>query len=166
WLDYSYPADMSADGKTLLFDEEGGGGALDYSKADGLTYAVYLRKTYGSPAVLLGEGGAVALSPDGKWAIVQPQGSPTQLKLLPTGAGEPKDLTHDNINHTWARWFPDQKRILFTGNEPDKGVRLNVYDLQSGKTTAISPEGVHGTRSEEHTSELQSPDHLVCRLLL
>src|SRR5207244_13347986 len=23
-----------------------------------------------------------------------------------------------------------------------------------------------GTRSEEHTSELQSPDHLVCRLLL
>src|SRR5574344_2716989 len=25
---------------------------------------------------------------------------------------------------------------------------------------------VFGTRSEEHTSELQSPDHLVCRLLL
>src|SRR5438876_10023455 len=89
-----------------------GGGALDYSKSGGLTYAVYLRKTDGSPAVLLGEGGAVALSPDGKWAIVQPQGSPTQLKLLPTGAGEPKDLTHDNINHTWARWFPDRMRIL------------------------------------------------------
>src|SRR5258708_22738475 len=27
--------------------------------------------------------------------------------------------------------------------------------------------GLHlGARSEEHTSELQSPDHLVCRLLL
>src|SRR5258708_31487206 len=26
--------------------------------------------------------------------------------------------------------------------------------------------GTHGMRSEEHTSELQSPDHLVCRLLL
>src|SRR5258708_38398652 len=25
---------------------------------------------------------------------------------------------------------------------------------------------VHRQRSEEHTSELQSPDHLVCRLLL
>src|SRR5207244_11483879 len=24
----------------------------------------------------------------------------------------------------------------------------------------------YGSRSEEHTSELQSPDHLVCRLLL
>src|SRR5258708_29562398 len=25
---------------------------------------------------------------------------------------------------------------------------------------------IHALRSEEHTSELQSPDHLVCRLLL
>src|SRR5207244_13389890 len=25
---------------------------------------------------------------------------------------------------------------------------------------------IHDARSEEHTSELQSPDHLVCRLLL
>src|SRR5258708_21556961 len=28
------------------------------------------------------------------------------------------------------------------------------------------PEPRRGLRSEEHTSELQSPDHLVCRLLL
>src|SRR2546423_752546 len=35
--------------------------------------------------------------------------------------------------------FPDCRSYTF------KGVRLNVYDLQSGKTTAISPEGVHGT---------------------
>src|SRR5438552_12450538 len=28
------------------------------------------------------------------------------------------------------------------------------------------PKGLGHTRSEEHTSELQSPDHLVCRLLL
>src|SRR5438552_4989001 len=27
-------------------------------------------------------------------------------------------------------------------------------------------DSVHNDRSEEHTSELQSPDHLVCRLLL
>src|SRR5438552_11330631 len=29
-----------------------------------------------------------------------------------------------------------------------------------------APSGKAGPRSEEHTSELQSPDHLVCRLLL
>src|SRR5258708_38114333 len=28
------------------------------------------------------------------------------------------------------------------------------------------PQGPRRCRSEEHTSELQSPDHLVCRLLL
>jgi len=144
WLDYSYPAGLSDDGKTLLFDEEGGGGALDYSKSVGLSYAVYLRKTEGSAAILLGEGGAVALSPDGKWAIAQTQSTPSQLKLLPTGAGEARDLTNDNVNHSWAHFFPDGKRILYAGNEPGKGVRLYVLDIESGKARAISPEGVNG----------------------
>ena len=145
WLDYTYPAGLSADGKTLLFDEEGGGGSLAYSKSGGLSYAVYIRKTDGSPAVLLGAGGAVSLSPDGKSVIAQTQDSPSQLRLLTTGAGEPKDLTKDNINHSWAQWFPDGKRVLFSGNEQGKGVRLFVYDPASGKNEAITPEGVSGT---------------------
>jgi Tol biopolymer transport system component/predicted Ser/Thr protein kinase len=146
WLDYSYPADLSADGKTLLFDEEGGGGALAYSKSSGLSYAVYIRKTDGSPAVLLGEGGARALSPDGKWVISVTQDPLRQLRLLTTRAGEPKELTKDNINKGFARWFPDGNRIIFSGNEPGKGVRLYVYEMDSGKSQAITPEGVNGTR--------------------
>jgi serine/threonine protein kinase/Tol biopolymer transport system component len=145
WLDYTYPADISTDGKTLLFDEEGGGGSLDYSKSGGLSYAVYVRKTDGSPAVLLGEGGAVSLSPDGKSVVAQSQATPSQLKLLTTGAGEGKPLTSDNINHAWAHWFPDGKRLLFSGNEPGKGVKLYVLDVASGKSQTISPEGVNGT---------------------
>ncbi len=145
WLDYTYPADLSGDGKTLLFDEEGGGGSLDYSKSGGLSYAVYIRKTDGAPAVLLGEGGAVALSPDGKSVIAQTQDSPSQLKLLTTGAGEARDLTKDKINHSWSHWFPDGKRILFSGNEPGKGVRLYVSDVASGKSEPITQEGVNGT---------------------
>jgi serine/threonine protein kinase/Tol biopolymer transport system component len=145
WLDYTYPADVSGDGKTLLFDEEGGGGSLDYSKSGGLSYAVYIRKTDGSPAVLLGEGGAVSLSPDGKSVIAQTQDTPSQLRLLTTGAGEAKDLTKDNINHAWAHWFPDGKRILFSGNEPGKGERLYVSDPATGKNLPITPEGVSGT---------------------
>jgi eukaryotic-like serine/threonine-protein kinase len=144
WLDYTYPGELTPDGKTLLFDEEGGGGSLAYSKSGGYTYGVYIRKTDGSPAVLLGEGSALALSPDGKWAITQTQVSPAQLKLLPTGAGQSKDLTSDNINHNWAHWFADSKRIVFSGNEPDKGEKLYVYELESGKSRAISPEGVNG----------------------
>src|SRR3990170_8549941 len=33
-------------------------------------------------------------------------------------------------------------------------------------TNKVFPVVGHRSRSEEHTSELQSPDHLVCRLLL
>jgi serine/threonine protein kinase len=148
WLDYTYPADLSADGKTLLFDEEGGGGSLDYSKSGGLSYAVYIRKTDGSPAVLLGEGGAISLSPDGSRVVAQTQTSPSQFILLTTGAGEPKDLTRDNINHSWAHWFPDGKRVLFSGNEPGKGVKLYVMDISTGRSQAITGEGVNGTQFE------------------
>jgi serine/threonine protein kinase len=145
WFDYSYPADLSMDGKVLLFDEEGSGGGLSYSKSAGLTYAVYVRNTDGSPAVLLGEGAALALSPDGKWVIAQPQGSPAQLRLLPTKSGEARMLTNDNINHAWAHWFPDGKRVVFSGDEPGHGVRLYVLDVESGKSRPISPEGVLAT---------------------
>src|SRR5258708_30217198 len=43
------------------------------------------------------------------------------------------------------------------------GVRRKNHD-HVGPSRGFS-RGVYG-RSEEHTSELQSPDHLVCRLLL
>jgi serine/threonine protein kinase/Tol biopolymer transport system component len=145
WLDYSYPADLSNDGKTVLFDEEGVGGGVQYGNAKELTYEVYIRDTDGSPAVRLGEGGANALSPDKKWVIVQTPGAPEQLRLLPTGAGEPQPLTSDSINHQWARWFPDGKRFVFSGNEPGHGVRLYAQDVSAGKPKPISPEGVDAT---------------------
>src|ERR1700678_639681 len=142
WLDYSYPADISADGKTFLFDEEGIGGGVQYGDAQDLTYAIYIRNTDGTPAIRLGEGAAAALSPDEKWAIVQTPRSPEQLRLLPTGAGEAQSLTNDAINHQWARWFPDGKRFVFSGNEPEHGVRLYTQDIAGGKPKPISPEGV------------------------
>ena len=81
-------ADIPADGKIILFDEEGVGGGVRYAAAQELTYAVYIRNTDGSPAIRLGEGAANAMSPDQKWVIVQTPSSPEQLRLLPTGAGE------------------------------------------------------------------------------
>jgi len=142
WLDYSYPADLSADGKTLLFDEEGIGGGVQYGDAQDLTYAVYVRNTDGTPAIRLGEGSAMALSPDQKWVIAGTPVPPAQLRLLPTGAGEPQPLTNDAINHQWGRWCPDGKRFVFSGNESGKGVRIYIQDVSGGKPSAISPEGV------------------------
>src|SRR5207244_12740964 len=43
------------------------------------------------------------------------------------------------------------------------GIARHVVVLQGGMSVSARREV---KRSEEHTSELQSPDHLVCRLLL
>ena len=145
WLDYSYPADLSADGKMVLFDEEGVGGGVRFGNTQQLTYAVYVRDTDGSPAIRLGEGTAEALSPDKQWVIAQLPGSPVQFRLLPTGPGEPQALTNDDINHNAARWLPDGKRFVFSGNAPGHGVRLYVQDISNGKPRPISPEGIDGT---------------------
>src|SRR5258708_29383049 len=45
------------------------------------------------------------------------------------------------------------------------GSACNAHDLRLGSSDSDSGVGIW-RRSEEHTSELQSPDHLVCRLLL
>src|SRR5882724_13635789 len=37
------------------------------------------------------------------------------------------------------------KRVLFSGNEPDRGVRLYVQDVEGGTPKAITPEGMHAT---------------------
>jgi serine/threonine protein kinase/dipeptidyl aminopeptidase/acylaminoacyl peptidase len=134
WLDWSSPGDLSADGSTILFTESGEGG--------GPKYAVFLRKTDGSPAIRLSEGYGVALSADGKWAITRPNTPPAPLLLLPTGVGESKPLFQDSINHLWTRWLPDGKSFVFSGNEPGHGSRLYVESADEKKPRPISPEGV------------------------
>jgi len=137
WLDWSAPKDLSPDGKKLLFTESG--------EAGGENYSSYLRGTDGSPAIRLGDGSSFALSPDQKWALAGLPKPPVQFNLLPTGAGESRQLTHDQINRLDAHWFPDGKRLLFSADEPGKGVRLYVQDLDGGAAKAITQEGVNGS---------------------
>jgi len=136
WLDWSFPVTLSDDGKTLLFREEG--------EAGGPSYAVYVRKTDGSPAVRLGDGQSLALSPDGKWALSCRGDNGTDLFLLPTGPGEPKHLEGHNIIHSAAMFFPDGKRVLLAGTEPNHGLRLYVQNINVDKVEAVTPEGTNG----------------------
>jgi eukaryotic-like serine/threonine-protein kinase len=136
WLDWSYPVTLSADGQTLLFREEG--------EAGGPTYAVYLRKTDGSPAVRLGDGLSLALSPDGKWALSSRGDNQADLFLLSTGPGDPRPLPGHNIVHGSACWFSDGRRILVSGTETNHGSRLYVQDIDVDKITAVTPEGTNG----------------------
>ncbi len=134
WLDYSFPAELSADGKHLFFDEEGAGGGSGYS--------VYLRKTTEESAVRLGDGQAVTLSPDGKWVIALGMTSPAQLILLPSGAGDAQQITHDDLYHNWAHWLPDSKGFVFTATHEGHGAQIFLQKSLTDQPHAISPEGV------------------------
>jgi Tol biopolymer transport system component len=137
WYNWTIAKDISRDGQWVLFEESG--------EASGANYAVGIRKTDGSYPIRLGEGSAGGLSPDGKWALAIVPGSPERIVLLPTGPGQPSEVSLPGIEHVengLARFLPDGKRILFFGNEPGRPARTYVQDLSGGKPKAITPEGV------------------------
>ena len=137
WFDWTIANDISADGKTVLLSEEG--------EAAGFNYAVFLRNTDGSPAVRLSEGSGWRMSPDGKWVIAQLPGAGEPLRIIPTGIGDSREITHSNLERTQPCWFPDGKRILFIGIQSGQGSRDYILDIDSGKEAAVTPEGVRGT---------------------
>ena len=137
WLDWSLYSDLSADGKTVLFTEAGEGG--------GPSYSVYLRKVDGSPAVNLGLGSAIALSPDGQWVVAaDTHRQPIQALLLPTGAGQARQLSNDKLEVRVAAWLPDSKGLLLVAREPGKGLRVYLQMLDGTEARPLTPEG-YGT---------------------
>src|SRR2546426_1979075 len=64
--------------------------------------------------------------------------------LVPAVGGAPVPVTDNAALNVSPAWTPDGRRILFVSDR----------------------DGARDVRSEEHTSELQSPCNLVCRLLL
>ena len=136
WLDWSFPDDLSDDGTTLLFSEQ------NIAPVAG-EYAIYLRRTDGSPAVRLGDGRGLSLSPDGRHAlVVTSAGSKQSLVLLPTGAGQARTIPTSLVAVEEASWFADGRRILAGGAEPGQARRLYVIDAESGDTRSVSPDGV------------------------
>ena len=135
WFGWSELRDISPDGHKILFDEEGDGG--------GPNYTVFLRDTDGSPPSQIGEGNAMALSPDAKWAITRPaKGGP--LSLVPTGAGEARVITHDTVSYIAVHYLPDNKHLLAIGIETGHGVRNYMIDIASGDSKPVTPEGTAG----------------------
>ncbi len=135
WFDWSLLTDMSADGKTVVFSETG--------EATAGHYSVFLRKTDGSPAVRLGDGGFGFISPDGKWVVSRDR-SPAKLVLLPTGVGEPRQLTDDKIDHFNVAWMPDGKSILYSSAEEGHLARTYMLAIDGGTPRPLTPEGTIG----------------------
>lgn len=133
-FDFGLVSDISNDGSLLLFSEEGGGGGPGYS--------VYVRRGDGSEPVRLGPGASFALSPDGKLALAIVYSSPDQLWILPIGPGSPRLLPNFGIQHYYtAGWLPDEKRVLFAGEERGHRPRCYMQDIEGGKARPVTPEG-------------------------
>jgi eukaryotic-like serine/threonine-protein kinase len=135
WLNSVIVNDLSADGKTFVLTH--------FGESSGTNYRVYLGKTDGTPAIDLGEGYGLALSPDGKW-VASILSSPPQLVLLPTGAGQPRRLDRFQIAQYGygASWLPDGKSIVFIGKEQGHSQRSYIQNIDGGAPRPLTPEGI------------------------
>ena len=134
WLDWSLVQDLSADGSTLIFNEQGEG--------SGTAYDIYLRRTDGSPAVRLAKGAYPILSPDGRQVAAVAVGVPHRIQILPTGTGDARTLPDSGLETFHRlRWFPDGKRLLVQANRAGEGTRLFVMPLDGGPAEPLTPPG-------------------------
>lgn len=134
WRTWSYLWALSADGSTMLFDEEG--------ESSGPDYELFMRRTDGSPAVLLGRGAPSALSPDGKWVATVLQNPQPHVALLRTGPGEARALPSHGIDNYFSMAFtPDGQSLIYSGGAAGKGTRVFLQDLNGGQARALTPEG-------------------------
>ncbi len=132
WLDWSVLQNLSEDGKQVLFIE--GGEAAQ-------NYGLYLRRLDGSLPKRIVDGYFGDLSPDGKWVVAQDFSTPRQFVLAPTGIGESRQVTHDNLTHLYPRFLPDGHAIVFVASRPQGAVRIYYQSLAGGDATPITPEG-------------------------
>jgi eukaryotic-like serine/threonine-protein kinase len=145
WFDYSVARDLTPDGKSLLFFEA--------SEASGVEYIVGLWHAGDSAPIKIGEGHATSLSADGKLALAAILTRNTGFRILPTGAGEAREvLTPALATIHWATWLPDQQHIVVSGNEAGHGSRLYIVDLAGRIDKPIGPEGTF------YQSNAVSPD--------
>ncbi len=139
WLDASWVADVSRDGRKVLFSETGQG--------VGATPAAYLRGMDGSPAVRLGDGNPLALSPDAQWALILDtrlvtEQTSTFVTIVPTGAGESRRLTDKDWTWSGGRWLPDGSGMVLRAAEPGHRERLYRLQLPDRKPQPFTPEGI------------------------
>jgi Tol biopolymer transport system component len=130
WFDASVMVDLSPNGDTVLFQE--GGLAIGI-----LSTGIYLRRTDGSPAIRLGDGEALALSPDGRWVLAITNEKVPSLLLLPTGAGQPRPIEVPGVRlATFGAFMPDGHSVLVVEDVEQDG-RIWSVDVETGKAQTL-----------------------------
>ena len=131
-------AGLSADGKQVLIDEtrEVGTGA-------------YLRSTDGKDTIPFEGYTARGLSPDGAWMLLNRRGNLSQLLLMPTGAGQQREvplspgleLTREQM----ALWSRDGRRVFTWLQQKGEGAVARLYVREGDEPwQAVTPPGPLG----------------------
>jgi Tol biopolymer transport system component len=129
-------AALSVDGSRLLFSEIS-------SRWTRRPSGVYIRSLDGTPSARLGDGRAVSLSPDGRWAFARMQTPPFELKFYPTGPGEPRSVKTGSVEYLdGGSWSPDSHEVLILGRAAGGAVRVYAVPLDGGPPRPVTPEGV------------------------
>ncbi len=140
YLKGSTAADLSRDGKQMLMNVY-----QDSLGASAEVFSTYLRSSVGADAKRLGDGKALALSPDLEFALVVQTRPDAHLTLLPTGAGEPRNLPGGGVvQYHAASFFPDGRRILIAAQERGKPPRTYIQNVAGGPPQPFQEEGMRG----------------------
>jgi Tol biopolymer transport system component len=137
-LGYGNDGSLSADGKMIAFTEMGPNSPLDY--------AVFFRRLDGTAAVEIGEGNTMGLSPDGKFAVALLPSQPNKLRILPTGAGEPRtfDVAPVKVDRDHISWMPGAREFVFLGTEGEGPPHPYRMSLDGGSARPLTNQsGAH-----------------------
>lgn len=135
WFSGSVASEVSSDGKQVLFTES----RLGMS-------SVYLRPIDGSPAVRLGVGRSLSISPDSRWALalVSSNGATFEPMLYPAGPGEPHPLPIRDVEYLGGgTWLPDGRHLLVAGRVRGQQPRVFVMSTEGDRPSRpLTPAGV------------------------
>src|SRR5258708_2424377 len=101
--------------------------------------------------------------------VTKPKPITQSDKVLPADIQQAiQDLAQKKITQQKATALVATNTSGGSSQEQSNGTNTNSLITTTSSTTQETPliSDIVYPRSEEHTSELQSPDHLVCRLLL
>jgi serine/threonine protein kinase/Tol biopolymer transport system component len=150
WSGWTIAEDISPDGKWVLFDEQ--------SEFAGSTYTIAVRTIEGSPPVKLGEGAIARYSPDGKWVAGVTPGQFNHFTLLPTGAGQPREVPIAGLDKLQIVDFTPDGKLLLIGSVGGHGLRCYIRSMEDGPIRPITPEGNNMCRPSSDSRYIVASD--------
>jgi eukaryotic-like serine/threonine-protein kinase len=139
WGDWARLVGLSDDGKLAVTVEDG-------RATDGTELSFLWDRRHSLPARLGGAGQARALSPDGKWILMEDPRGHGSIFLLPNGPGQARPLVESWLTRIdGAVFFPDGRRVVLLGRTREEEPRhLWLLDTESKQKQLLSPQPVGG----------------------